>query len=336
MSLNQLTVGRNGLCVAGRCVEPTVEASRLLETLSDQDVEQLRPLLPVGYRCVAEAYRTSASDLTARDLSQHYTNGMESFHDEFIPFLKQQLSDLSGNQWNLDNYVAYAAGSDVDLMSHLVEAISARGPVSLFPGDWYGFYLGSTHTDNIHWEYQPSGSLACLCIPSVRNGHVTDEMIDFLGSAKSCLLNLNLYPTLTAAERQQVAMRLEPLLPRSVLSISFSRGFGLTASQLGIFLIHQDHPYRPQFEQQWNWHSYFYNALAVKAFRNIDLAALQSVDDSRRLWVHDWLTDHGLPAIDTGSYYVKTFAIDDQPVPGRLKPLVRDGMIRLCFKPPQT
>ena len=49
-----------------------------------------------------------------------------------------------------------------------------------------------------------------------------------------CLLNINLYPTLEPAERCEMAIRLRSLLPRALVSISFSRGFGLTASQLGV------------------------------------------------------------------------------------------------------
>ena len=48
------------------------------------------------------------------------------------------------------------------------------------------------------------GRLACLCVPSVRNGHLTEEMLGFLESAGACLLNLNLFPTLAADERRAV------------------------------------------------------------------------------------------------------------------------------------
>lgn len=284
---------------------------------------------------MAESYAKAAQGITARDLSEHYTKGMKDFHDQFVPWLKSQLNLMAGGYWNLDEFVAYAGGSDVDLMTHLVEAVAAREPVSLFPGDWFGFLVGSTHQHNIHWEASAEGRLACLCIPSVRNGHVTDEMFDFLGGADSCLLNLNLYPTLAEDERHSVAARLASLLSKSVLSISFSRGFGLTASQLGVFLIHRDHPFRQRFDQQWNWHTYFYNAIAVRAFRNTNLAKLKSVDDARRKWVNCWIEDHGLPVVRSGSYYVKSFTLNEE-VPSVLQPLVREGLVRLCFKPPQT
>jgi len=187
-------------------------------------------------------------------------------------------------------------------------------------------------------SYEPTDatdSLGCLCIPSVRNGHVTDEMYDFLESSTSCLLNLNLYPTLAAEERHSVSARLAPLLPKSLLSISFSRGFGLTASQLGVFLVHKEHPYRSRFEQQWNWLTYFHNSIAVRTLIALNLDDLQAVDTRRRTWVSDWLQDHGLPAIASGSYYVKSF-LTDRDVPQHLQPLVRDGLLRLCFKPPIT
>src|SRR5262245_50744388 len=81
-----------------------------------------------------------------------------------------------------------------------------------------------------------------VCVPSVRNGHLTAGMLEFLEQAGMCLLNINLYPTLAAEERRAVSEALAPLLSRSLLSISFSRGFALTASQLGVVLVHRDHP----------------------------------------------------------------------------------------------
>ena len=160
-------------------------------------------------------------------------------------------------------------------------------------------------------------------------------MLAFLESARACLLNLNLFPTLTAPERTHTATRLRPLLEKSVLSISFSRGFGLTASQIGLFLLHRDHPYVQRFRQPWEWFTYFFNSLAARTFLRLDLAELQAVDDARRTWVARWLETHGLPNVPTGSYYVKSFRVDEPDVCG-LEPLVRGGLLRLCFKPPQT
>lgn len=220
-------------------------------------------------------------------------------------------------------------------MTHLVEAVAPREGVALFPGDWYGFLVGSTHDDGFAWTRSAGGRLACLCLPSVRNGHLTDDMIEFAAGGSACLFNINLLPTLPAAERADVARRLAPLLDRAILSISFSRGFGLTASQLGLALVGPDHPYARRFERQWNWSTYFYNALAARAVLELDVAALRSVDDARRAWVASWLTDRGLPAVPSGSYYVRSFR-PEGPVPDRLAPLVRDGIVRLCFKPPMT
>ena len=124
------------------------------------------------------------------------------------------------------------------------------------------------------------------------------------------------------------------VLDRSVLSISFSRGFGLTASQLGVALVRRDHPYCCRFATQWDWFTYFHNALAARAFQALDLRQVQEVDGARRRWVHDWLRGHGLPAVESGSYYVKSFRVEGS-VPDRLRPLVRDGVVRLCFKPPR-
>src|SRR5262249_51479178 len=153
-----------------------------------------------------------------------------------------------------------------------------------YPGDWFGFRVGCTQTANIHWRGDGGGELACLCIPSVRNGHVTDDMLQFLARSKSCLLNLNLLPTLSAVERKHLSEQLLPLLPRAVLSISFSRGFGLTASQLGVALVHRDHPYRARFHEPWTWFTNFYNALAARAFMRLDVRRLQEVDNERRAW----------------------------------------------------
>jgi hypothetical protein len=163
---------------------------------------------------------------------------------------------------------------------------------------------------------------------------VTEEMLTFLQKAAACLLNLNLLPTLAAAERQQVAAQLADLLPRSVLSISFSRGFGLTASQLGVFLVHRDHPYRRRFAAQWSWFTYFFNAVAARAFLALHEEQRQLVDDQRRQYVIEWLDRHGLPVVASGSYYVKSFRVAEAPP--ALEPLRRGDLIRLCFKPPQT
>jgi len=335
MSIQQLDVRRDRLRLAGGSVEPLVPAEALTAALEHEEIEPLRPLLPVGYDAVARAYARAALGITAADLTSHYTRGLEYFHDEFTPALKQRLVLLTGGAWRLDDFVGYAAGSDVDLMTHLIEAIAAREPVNLYPGDWFGFRVGSTHPQNIRWEPRAEDRLACLCVPSVRNGHFTDEMSAFVAGASAVLLNLNLFPTLIATERNEVARRLAPQLPRAILSISFSRGFGMTAAQLGVFLIHRDHPWRCRFEQQWNWFTYFYSSIAAKAFLEIDLEELSAVDAARREWVHDWLAARGLPAVASGSYYVKAFRVEGE-IPQRLLPLERDGLVRLCLKPPQT
>jgi hypothetical protein len=289
--------------------------------------------LPVGYETGVDAYRRAAAELTTADLANHYTDGLTFFHDRFVPHLKATLSRLSGGVWDLADFVAYAAGSDVDLMTHLVEAAAAHERVCLFPGDWFGFCIGATQTANIAWDATGRGDLACLCVPSVRNGHVTQEMLAFLRAASKCLLNLNLYPTLSAEERVALAHDLLPTIDRAVLSISFSRGFGLTASQLGVFLVHRNHPYRARFHTQWAWFTYFFNALAARAFMLLDLSALEVVDVARRAWVRDWVVSRGLPLVETGSYYVKAF----RPigvVPEAYNPLVRGDVLRLCLKPP--
>ena len=40
-------------------------------------------------------------------------------------------------------------------------------------------------------------------------------------------------------------------------------------------------------------------------------------------------------ASGSGSYYVKAFRLEGE-FPDRLRPLARDGIVRLCFKPPQV
>jgi hypothetical protein len=335
LPFEQPAVRRDGLRLAGGPAEPAVAPELLLKALPDEEVERFRPLLPVGYEAGADAYRAAVAGLTTADLTGHYTTGLAWFRDTFVPQLKQMLARLSGGVWNLEGFAAYAAGSDVDLMTHLVEAVAAREGVSLYPGDWYGFQVGCTQQDGIRWDWDSRGRLACLCVPSVRNGQLSEEMAAFLAEADACLLNLNLFPTLTPAERQAVAYRLLPVLDRSILSISFSRGFGLTASQLGVALIPRTHTYRDRFATQWNWLTYFHNALAARAFVALDLAQLEAVDRARRQWVLDWLRQAGLPVVESGSYYVKSFRVEG-PVPERLRPLERGGLVRLCFKPPQT
>jgi hypothetical protein len=296
-------------------------------------VEGFRPLLPVGYEAGVRAYRAAVAELTPRDLADHYTSGLGFFHDQFAPHLRRTLEALAGGAWRLDDYVAYAAGTDVDFMTHLVEAVAAGGGVSLFPGDWFGFLVGCTRDDKIVWDAGGGGELACLCVPSVRNGRLTEEMLAFLGSAPDRLLNLNLFPTLTPDERHVVAEQLAGLLPRSVLSISFSRGFGLTASQLGVALVHRDHPYRERFARQWAWLTNFFNAIAARAFMRLDLKEVEEVDVRRRAWVDHWLEGRGLPVTEGGTYYVKSFRPLGTP-PDYLRPLERAGVIRCCFKPP--
>lgn len=333
MPLDQPDVRRLGLRVAGGPPEPAVPVDQLVSAIPADEVERLRPLLPVGYEAGAAAYRAAAGELTPRDLAEHYTSGLTFFHERFVPHLKEVMTVASGGAWDLADFDAYAAGSDVDFMTHLIEAVAARERVCLFPGDWFGFRVGATQTANIAWDASGEGALACLCVPSVRNGHLTPEMITFLEAANHCLLNLNLYPTLPAEERRDVANALKPLLGRAVLSISFSRGFGLTASQLGVFLVHRDHPLRMRFETQWNWFTYFFNALAARAFMLLDPRLLELEDERRRVWVHSWLDRRGLPSVTSGSYYVKSFRPIGQ-LPAVLAPLERDGLVRLCFKPP--
>ncbi|VAW81557.1 hypothetical protein MNBD_GAMMA12-2511 [hydrothermal vent metagenome] len=286
----------------------------------------------MGYESVADAYRRATIGLTAKELTTHYSDGIDEFHSSFVPHLKRELSKLSGDEWQFDDYVAYAAGSDVDMMGHIVEAMIDREGVVLYPGDWFGFMVGSSHQEKIKWTSNSAGKMACLCIPSVRNGHVTDEMFSYLDEANSCLLNINLYPTLSPAERKGVAAVLNSVLEKSIVSVSFSRGFGMTASQLGVILVHKDNPLRKRYDQQWKWYSYFYNQIATRTFMQINGEDLSVVDDRRRVEVSDWLTSKGLPVVGSGSYYVKSFRPEGD-LPDYFRPLMRGKLLRLCFKP---
>ena len=334
MPIEQLAFRREGLRLFGGSAEPVVSAEILLRALSGNLIESFRPLLPAGYRPVVEAYKKAASELTVADLSHHYTHGLNFFHQTFAPYLKNLLKEITMGAWDLKDYKTYASGSDVDMIAHIIEAAASRGKVALFPGDWVGFEIGSTHTSNIYWQENSEGALACLCIPSVRNGHVTEGMVSFLEKADTCLLNLNLFPTLVEKERRQIARVLQPILPKTILSISFSRGFGLTASQLGVILVPEEHPWLGQFSKSWDWFTYFYNAIAAKAFMNVDYETLRKIDEDRRNWVARWLSEHNLPVVESGSYYVKSFQISEPVIPNQLKPLLRENIIRLCFKPP--
>lgn len=295
--------------------------------------------MPMSYAATLDAYRQAAAQLQVADLTGHYREGMAFLRETFRPRLARRMAALSGGAWDLSGHRIHAAAGDTDFMTHLVEAVAAQEGVALYPGDWWGFLVGGTRDDGIAWTRDARGKLACLCVPSVRNGQITDDMRAFLESADACLLNINLYPTLPAAERQALAEALRPVLHKSILSVSFSRGFGLTASQLGVVLVPPDHPYNARFERQWGWSTYFHNALAARAFMAIDLDRMQAVDAERRAWCHAWLGARDLPLVASGSYYVKTFRAAGA-LPDRLAPLARGPagdhtLVRLCLKPPQ-
>jgi hypothetical protein len=332
MQISKPTFGRQDIRLSGGCAEPAISANALLNALSGDDTERYRALLPVGYSHVAEAYRRAAHSIDAGRLTGHYTEGLEYFHSEFVPYLKSVLEELSGGAWNLADFVGFAAGSDVDLISHVLNSITSEETVVLHPGDWYGFLVGSAVPGRLVWTAQSFNRFACICVPSVRNGHCTEEMVRFLEQSKGCLLNINLFPTLDAEERNRIAKQLNPVLTKSMLVVSFSRGFGLTISQLGVLLVHRENKLLVSLKRQLDWFTYFYNRFAASAFQLINPGELHAVDDRRRRWVSDWLEARGLPVVDSGTYYVKSFTVD--AVIPELRPLMRDGIVRLCFKPP--
>ncbi len=253
--------------------------------------------------------------------------------------MKRVLHELSGGAWDLSQHRVFAAGSDVDLMMHVVDAAAATAPVHAFPGDWWGFKKGMAR-DRVRFS-DGAADLGCLCLPSVRNGHVTEEMVGFIARCRSSLWNLNLWPTLPDDDRHAAAQALLPSLPQALLSVSFSRGFGMTASQLGVLLVPAGHPLLAHAEAL-DWLTYFHNAIAARAFCKVDVDVLRAVDGQRRAEVAGWLREHGLPVVETGTYYVKSFRPDLQqgPLPERLRPLLRDDdgepILRLCFKPAAT
>jgi hypothetical protein len=60
-----------------------------------------------------------------------YTSGLAFFHERLVPHLKRVRGELSGGVWDLADFVAYAADSDVDFMTHLVEAVWGRSAFGL-------------------------------------------------------------------------------------------------------------------------------------------------------------------------------------------------------------
>ena len=52
-------------------------------------------------------------------------------------------------------------------------------------------------------------------------------------------------------------------------------GFSLAASQVGLMLVHRDHPLLAKNRKAWEWFSYFYNAVAARAFMVLDLDVVE-------------------------------------------------------------
>ncbi|MCA9072907.1 MAG: hypothetical protein KDA84_28485, partial [Planctomycetaceae bacterium] len=67
-----------------------------MEAIKPDDIETFRPLLPVGYQAGVQAYQNATAELTAHDMTTHYTHGLEWFQSEFVPQLKHRLTELSG------------------------------------------------------------------------------------------------------------------------------------------------------------------------------------------------------------------------------------------------
>src|SRR5204863_2396896 len=123
-----------------------------------EEIERYRALLPQGFRHAAEAYRRACAGITAHDLSEHYGAGQEWLRDTFVPYVKQALHRLSGGAWDLEDYLGFAAGSDVDFMTHVIDAAKER--VVIYPGDWGGFLVGPSRP--VAFSPDARGALACV------------------------------------------------------------------------------------------------------------------------------------------------------------------------------
>jgi hypothetical protein len=329
MSIAEPALGRECVRLPGGCGEPAVPARVVRAAVPIEDVEQYRALLPQGFRHAADAYRRACADLTVRDLSEHYGAGQEWLRETFVPHVRRVVERLSGGAWDLSDYLAFAAGSDVDFIAHVIDASQER--VAIYPGDWGGFLVGPSKS--VEFSADARGALACICVPSVRNGQFTEDMARFCDEARHVLLNLNLYPSLPPEERREVAERLAPVLERSLLSVSFSRGFSLTASQLGLIFVHRSHPLLAERRKNWEWFSYFYNAVAARAFMEIDPDEVERVHAVRRREVAEWHARTGMPYQAAGSYYVKSFRVEGELPEAYAPLLLHAGLLRLCFKP---
>ena len=121
-----------------------------------------------------------------RDLADHYTHGLTFFHEQFVPLSEGRAREsLSGGAWDLNDFVGYAAGSDVDFMTHLVEAVAASERVRLFPGDWFGFRVGCTKRPTSHWDAAGRGNWpACVYRPSAMATAREGQWSAFLASGR--------------------------------------------------------------------------------------------------------------------------------------------------------
>ena len=64
-----------------------------------QEIEDFRPLLPVGYEATVVAYRKAMAQTCVADLTNHYKEGLHEFQSVFVPYLKRVLHELSGGVW---------------------------------------------------------------------------------------------------------------------------------------------------------------------------------------------------------------------------------------------
>ncbi len=284
----------------GGSVEPVVSPGQLLNALADEAVERFRALLPVGYAAAADAYRTAVEGLTAESLSTHYTDGLTFFHETFVPALAGRITDLTGGVWDLSGHVAYAAGSDVDFMTHLVEAVAARGPP---PSSWAtGSASGSARRTRTRSTGMPPAEVPWPASASPRQRTAPDRGDDHISSRRGRLSPQpepvsNPGPSGTSAD----GPRLLGLLNRSVLSISFSRGFRPYRLATRCALRTSRPSFAAGSPLNGTGSPIFHNALAARAFLAARPPRLESVDRLRRAHVADRLETRGLPSVATGA-----------------------------------
>ena len=262
MPLDQPAVRRQRVRLAGGSPEPAVPVEQPPEARS-------RPTRWSDFgRCCRSATRLEPprtaqrpAELTARDLAEHYTSGLAFFHERFVPHLKECARRAKRRR--LGPYRLRRLRRGFGRRFHDASGRGGRRARPRLPVPRRLVWLPSRSDSDGEprlGRFGPRG--AGMPVRAVGAKWTPDPGNARLPARRSALPaepeSLSDHAGRRAARSCGGA---SPLLERAVLSISFSRGFGLTASQLGVFLLHRDHPYRMRFETQWAWFTYFFNAL---------------------------------------------------------------------------